>query len=189
MALPDVFSLAAALVLLLAALPFARLRRLALALLTHTLRLTLFTAAAACSVLAVSPTIAPVELTASAAHLMSVAGMPLSPDHATVFWLGLGGLLLAGGLPLVAHLEYARRAAAVTSLFNSLERHASAALFAVRQSTGQTTATATGKVTFPEGDVAAGVAVLSAILNDRERRPPTTARPTLVKDVLMAQSR
>jgi hypothetical protein len=189
MALQDVFSIAAAFVLLLAALPFARLRRLALALLTHTLRLTIFTAAAACSVLAVSPAIAPVELTTSAAHLMSVAGLPLSPDHATVFWLGLGGLLLVGGLPLVAHLEYARRATAVTALFDALERHASAALFAVRQSTGQTTSSSTDKVTFPEGDVAAGVAVLRAILNDRERRPPVAARPTLVKDVLMAQSR
>lgn len=143
MALQDNLSLVVALVLFLAALPFARLRRMALALLTHTLRLSHFTAAAACSVLAVSPAIAPVERTTSVAHLTSVAELPLSPNHAALFWLGLGGLLLAGGLPLIAHLEYARRAAAVTSLFNSLERHASAALFAVRQSTVQGTESST----------------------------------------------
>lgn len=168
MAIADVLSFAAAAVLVLAALPFARLRRLALALLTHTLRLSLFGAAAGCAVLAVSPALAPAELTSSASHLLTVARLPLSPEHATVFWLGLGGLLLVAGLPLVAHLEYARKAAAVTALFDALERHASAAVRAVHQSTGQAPETSTTKRSYPEGDVTAGVAVIRAVLNDTD---------------------
>jgi hypothetical protein len=189
MAIAEVFSFAAALFLVLAALPFARLRRLALTLLTHTLRLALFGTAAGCALLAVSPTLAPAELTSSAAHLLTVAQLPLSPDHATVFWLGLGGLLLVAGLPLLAHLEYARKAAAVTALFDALERHASVAVRAVRQSTGKPPEDSATKHSYPEGDVAAGVAVLRAVLNDTDHRPPATARPTLLKDVLLAQSR
>jgi len=189
MAIADALSFAAALVLVLAALPFARLRRLALTLLTHTLRLALFGTAAGCAVLAVCPTLAPAELTSSAAHQLAVARLPLSPDHATVFWLGLGGLLLVAGLPLVAHLEYARKATAVTALFDALERHASAAVRAVRQSTGQPPEASPAKRSYPEGDVAAGVAVLRAVLNDTDHRPPAAGRPILVKDVLLAQSR
>jgi hypothetical protein len=188
MAIANVLSFAAAAVLVLAALPFARLRRLVLVLLTHALRVVLFGAAAGCAVLAVSPALAPDELTSSAAHVLAVARLPLSPKHGTVFWLGLGGLLLLAGLPLAAHLEYARKAAAVTALFDALERHASAAVRAVRQSTGQTSEIATGPA-YPDGDVAAGVAVLRAVLNDTDRRPPAATRPTLVKDVLLAQSR
>jgi hypothetical protein len=188
-AIADVLSAAAAAILVLAALPFARLRRVALALLTHTLRIVLFSTAAGCAVLAVSPALAPEELTSSAAHVLAAARLPLSPEHATVFWLGLGGLLHLAGLPLAAHLEYARKAAAVTSLFDALERHASAALRAVRQSTGQGLEMPTSGPSYPEGDVAAGVAVLRAVLNDADRRPPAATRPTLVKDVLLAQSR
>lgn len=189
MAIPDVLSFAAGFCLVLAALPFARFRRALLALLTHSLRLALFGTAAGCAVLAVSPSLAPTELTSAAAHLLTVARLPLSPDHATVFWLGLGGLLLVAGLPLVAHLEYARKAAAVTALFDALERHAAAAVRAVRQASAQRSEVSATKRSYPEGDVAAGVAVLRTVLNDADHRPLATARPTLVKDVLMAQPR
>jgi hypothetical protein len=189
MAIAEILSFAAAFVLVLAALPLSRLRRLALTLLTHSLRLTLFGTAAGCAVLAVSPTLAPAELTSSASHLLTVARLPLSPEHAAVFWLGLGGLLLVAGLPLVAHVEYARKAAAVTALFDALECHASAAVRAVHQSTSQTAEASAKKRSYPEGDVTAGVAIIRAVLNDTDHRPPATARPVLVKDVLLAQSR
>jgi hypothetical protein len=166
----------------------ARLRRLALGLLTHILRLALFGTAAGCAVLAVSPALAPDGLTASAAHLLNAAGLPLSPEHAPVFWLGFGGLCLVAGLPLVAHLEYARRAAAVTALFDTLQRHAATAVEGVRRSSRRPHEPVAPRSTYPDGDVAAGVAVLRAVLNDSGRRPPAAARPSLVKDVLLAQS-
>ena len=89
MSLSDVLSLAAALSVA-GRSAVRRLRRLALALLTHTLRLTVFTAAAACSVLAVEP-----DHRSSGTHRFrrsSDVGGPVAsfpgPCHRVLAWLG-----------------------------------------------------------------------------------------------------
>jgi hypothetical protein len=189
MSLPGVLAPLAATLLVLAAVPLSAVRRVALALLTVTLRAVLVSAVASCGVFAVCPDLAPVELAAAAGQILAAAKLPIPVDHVVALWLGLGGLLLAAGLPFLAHLEYARKAAAIARLFDALHRQAAAALEAVRQSTGQPPEVSVAKRSYPDGDVAAGVAVLRAVLNDTHHRPPAAARPTLVKDVLRAESR
>lgn len=186
MSFPDLPSAAAAVALVLAALPLARIRRLALAVLSKALAPLLFAAAAGCAVLGVSPGLVPDQINAAIVPFI-VDGAPSSVEHAGLVWLIIGGALLLTGLPLLAHLDYAHKVNLIVALFRAIERHAAAASHAA--AAPPRSAEASAKRSYPDGDVSAGVAVLRAVLNDANHQPPASARPTLLKDVLSPQSR
>jgi hypothetical protein len=188
MSLLEILTAATAALLTLAAAPSSRVRRSGLTALVLLARFALPAAVAACGLFALRPDLVPPDLAASAGQI-AAARLSLLPERPTVLWLGLGGLLLVAGLPLLAHLEYARRAAALLALLDGLHRQAAVAATAIRHACGHPPCHAPTPTSYPDGDVAAGVAVLRTVLDDADCRPPATARPTLVKDVLLAQHR
>jgi hypothetical protein len=174
--------------LTLAATPLSRVRRFGLALFVLIARLALPAAVAACGLFAIRPDLVPPELAATAGQLVA-AHLSLSPAHPTVLWLGLAGVLLFAGLPILAHLEYARRSAALLAMLDGLHRQAVVAARAIRQACGHAGSHAPVAMSYPDGDVAAGVAILRTVLEESDGRPLAAVRPPLVKDVLLAQSR
>jgi hypothetical protein len=185
----EVTAAALAALLTIAAAPLSRIRHGALSVVVTLARVALPAAVAACGALAVRPDLAPPRFSDVAGQIAEAAQLPIPSAQPALLWLATAGVVLAAGLPVLAHLEYARRAALLTRLLAALHRDAAAAVAAIERTDspsppGQRVAPAPA----PAGDVAAGVAVLRAVLDDPDRRP-ARPRPPLIKDYMAESGR
>jgi hypothetical protein len=179
----------AAVALTAAALPIPAFRRWALAAFVHGLRLGLPAVVLACLVFAFRPDTAPAAASALTDFVPDSWRDALADDRPPLAWFLAAALLLAAGLPLLAHFEHARRLADLSALLASLRRQVAATAAALTATPAHPAAPPATPVQYPEGDVAAGMAVLRAVLDAPGRQTPLEARPRLIKDCLASPTR